>query len=353
MTKSKKVLHVIDSLNVGGAEMLVVNLLRNIEGYELHLIVLMESDALLKHIPDHCKVTILNFRSYWNIPGCTRFIRRYIKRERIDIVHSHLYWSNTIVRFATPKQVPVFNCIQNIPSLSHYLVNKRTLYLEKLTYKKRHHIIAVSKTVLRDFDHWVGIKGQSSVLYNVIEDVFFEAAPKQEFSSATIRLVAVGTLKKQKNYQYFIEAFKHMPANFSLDIYGSGPMEDELLKEIEKYGLQIALVGHKENMHRVLPEYDGYVMCSTHEGLSLALMEAMASGLPAFLSDIAVQRESAKDSAVYFDLNDPMDFIEKITSAFSDHTKLREMSRAGIARASEIARTEAYLRKLYALYASV
>jgi glycosyltransferase involved in cell wall biosynthesis len=345
-------LHVIDGLGIGGAEMLVVTLLKNLKGYNLHLIVLGKPDTLAKELPVSCKITILNFKTYRDIPSCAFFIRKYIKRNHVDIVHSHLYWSNITARFATPKRIPLYNCIQNISSMASYTANRLSLYLEKFTYRKRHHIIAVSKVVLDDFDQWVGLRGKSTVLYNIIGDEFFTASPKLSFSKDRIRLVAVGNLRKQKNYPYLLTAFRSMPAHVSLDIFGIGPLQEKMQEEIKAHNLNIRLCGLQSNMHQVLRNYDAYTMCSTHEGLSLALMEALSSGLPAFLSDIPVQRESAQEAAVYFDLNDPEDFIKKLLDAFTDEERLKKMSKEGIERAGMLARKDSYIQKLEALYFS-
>ena len=343
-------LHVVDGLGVGGAEKLVVTLLKNLKGYNLHLIVLGKPDTLVKEIPASCKITVLDFKTYRDLPSCILFIRRYIRRNRIQVVHSHLYWSNIAVRLATPRKIPVFNCIQNISSMASYTANKLSLYLEKLTYRQRHHIIAVSKAVLDDFNEWVGLRGQATVLYNIIGDEFFSANPKQFFSKEKIKLVAVGNLRKQKNYPYLLKAFQAMPPNVSLDIYGIGPLKESMEHEIAAHRLNIRLQGLQPDMHQVLRQYDAYVMCSTHEGLSLALMEAMSSGLPAFLSDIPVQRESGEDAAEYFDLNDPCDFVKILLDTFNDSDRLRQMSRLGIVRAASMARKDSYIKKLEALY---
>ena len=351
-TSPVNLLHIIDGLGVGGAEMLVVTLLKNLKGYNLHLVVLGQPDTLAKELPVDCKVTILNFKTYRDIPSCALFIRRYIKRNQIDIVHSHLYWSNVTARFATPKKIPLYNCIQNISSMASYTANRLSLYLEKFTYKKRHHIIAVSKVVLDDFEQWVGLRGKSTVLYNIIGDQFFTASPKLSFVKEKIRLVAVGNLRKQKNYPYLLQAFRSMPAHVSLDIYGIGPLQETMQDEIKANNLNIRLCGLQSNMHLVLRDYDAYAMCSTHEGLSLALMEALSSGLPAFLSDIPVQRESAENAAVYFDLNNPEDFVKKLLDTFNDTERLKAMSKAGIERAGMLARKDNYIQKLETLYFS-
>jgi glycosyltransferase involved in cell wall biosynthesis len=349
--EKKRILHIVDGLGHGGAETLVITLLKALsDDYEIHLIVLGKPHTLLNAVPGNVCTKLLNFKGYKDLPKCILFVRRYIRQNNICLVHSHLYWSNVVSRIATPRKVPVFNCIQNISSMASYAANRASLYLDRLTYGKRHYIIAVSKVVLDDFDQWVGLKGNSIVLYNIIGDEFFKAEPKRHFSTTAVRLVAVGNLRKQKNYPYVIEAFKSMPANVSLDIYGVGPLKDELQREIDQHQLNIRLCGLQPNMHEVLPHYDAFVMCSTHEGLSLALMEAMASGLPVFLSDIPVQRESAEDSAVYFDLAHPQDFVNKLLATFHDAGRLQIMSKAGIERAKHLAKKDNYIDRLRNLY---
>ena len=348
-----RILHIIDSLGVGGAEMLVVNLLNSLKGYELHLIVLRKPDTLSASIKSQCRVTFLDFKSYRSIPKCIVSIRNYIKKNRIDIVHSHLYWSNVISRLSASNKEYLFNCIQNLSSKANYIPNRLSLYLEKLTYKKRHHIIAVSQSVLDDFDEWVGVKGPATILYNVIDDIFFKTLPKKNFSDNSVKLVAVGTFKKQKNYGYVMQAFKNLPPRFSLDIYGEGPLKETLQTEINANRLNIRLCGLRRDMHELLPAYDAYVMSSAYEGFSLALMEAMACGLPSFLSDIPVQRESAGSAAVYFDLNDTGDFANKIIDAFTDTGNLKIMSKAAVERANLLARKDGYIQKLSFLYENV
>jgi glycosyltransferase involved in cell wall biosynthesis len=349
--EKKRVLYIIDSLSHGGAETLVITLLKNLLGdYELHLIVLGKPYTLLSAVPTGTITQLLNFRGYRDIPKCVFFIRHYIRKNGIDLVHSHLYWSNIVSRLATPKKVPVLNCIHNISSQASYEVNKFSLYLDRLTYGKRHFIIAVSHAVLDDFDKWIGLKGRHAVLYNIIGDEFFNALPKTYSDDKAIKLVAVGNLRKQKNYFYMLDAFRKMPSQVSLDIYGGGPLKDELQQRIDNEKLNIRLCGVKPGMHTILPSYDAYVMCSTHEGLSIALLEAMASGLPAFLSDIPVQRESAASAAVYFSLDDTRDFVDKLLATFRDRDKLHQMSVSSIERAGELANKDNYMKRLNDIY---
>lgn len=348
----KKLLHIIDSLGPGGAERLVVDVICNLPHYEHHLIILNEPEDLRAELPPDCYYTNLKRKSNKEIFQHARTIKRYIEVNGIDLVHAHLFFSSVIARLATSKKIPLFNSIHIISSLDNYSKSKLALYLEKLTYRKHHHIIAVSKEALNDFDKWVGIKGSSTVLYNFIRDEFFQPSIAQKSFGQSLRLVAVGNLRYQKNYPYLLEAFKTMPANVSLDIYGIGYLHDSLKKEIEASNLPVRLMGGAKQLHKILPTYDAYVMSSFFEGQPLSLLEAIACGLPAILSDTPVLREVTGEDALYFDLNDPKDFVSKIEQVLRGEIDITKNMVSAFNRIKTFARKETYLKSLTSLYQS-
>jgi glycosyltransferase involved in cell wall biosynthesis len=345
----KKLLHIIDTLAIGGAETLLIKTIHDLSDYENHLIILGKPDTLIDRLPASCKRTVLNFRSYKDVWSTARKVKKYIFDNNIQIVHSNLYWSNVVARLACPHSVKLFNSIHAISSEASYKINKLTLYIEKFTYKKRHHIIGVSEEVLKDFDKWTGLKGKSSVLYNMVDDSFF-SIPKTEFSKGKLNMVSVGNLRWQKNYQYLVDAFKHMPATVKLDIYGEGSLRNKLQTQIDEHQLAIKLKGHSLELVKILRTYDVFVMSSFYEGSSLALMEAMAMGLPVLLSDIPVLREAAGDSALYFNIKDPVDLSRKVKEILEGKVSLEELSAKSIARASALAHREEFIKKLINIY---
>lgn len=347
----KKILYLIDYFGIGGAEKLQLAVINGLgDKLEQHLLVLSEPAPLLKEITAPCRTTVLQFRSYMDLWSTRKIIRDYIRNNGIEIVHSQLYWSNILSRLSAGRGVKVFNTIQAISSEASYKINRTTLYLEKLSYKKSHHIIGVSGEVLKDFDKWVGLKGPSSVLYNIIDDKFIAAAPKAAFSKEGLRLVAVGNLRWQKNYPYVIEAFRRLPVSISLDIYGEGDLRNQLQRDIDKLKLNIRLCGHHHRLYELLPQYDVFLMCSLYEGFSLGLMEAMASGLPPVLSDVPVLREAGGEAALYVDLNNPDDLAEKILYLAKHKDELAVLARAAHTRAVSLANKEHHLQQLLHLY---
>src|SRR5688572_3443861 len=96
------VLHVIDTLSVGGAEKLLVGTVNGLSQFNHHVVYLSGSDALAKDLPADCKIVKLNFRSKLDTFRCVKQLRRYIRENDIDIVHSHLVMSTIIARLACP-----------------------------------------------------------------------------------------------------------------------------------------------------------------------------------------------------------------------------------------------------------
>jgi glycosyltransferase involved in cell wall biosynthesis len=345
----KKVLHLIESMGQGGAETLLVGIINELADFEHHLIILNSPETLQASIHTPHKFNNLNISSWKQLFLKRKSIRRYIRENQIDIVHSHLYRANILARISTPKNVLQINSIHTVSSLDNYNVRRISLYLERLTYHKDIHIIAVSRTVLNDFDKWISIRGRKTVLYNFIQNQFFnEVVRRQETNK--FKMIAVGNLRHQKNYHYLIESFKSLPHNISLDIYGEGALRETLQKEIDAYGLNIRLCGTHKEMHNILAKYDAFVMPSFFEGQPLSLLEAMASGLPAFLSDIPELKEVAGNAAVYFDINDPADFVKQLKKMVSQSETLIKLAREAKDIVSKLSAKKIYMKRLAEVY---
>ena len=170
----------------------------------------------------------------------------------------------------------------------------------------------------KDYEACIGIKGECTVLTNYVDNRFFAEGYKSMSFNGTFRMVTVGNLKPAKNYGYLIDAFRLLPKGVHLDIYGDGPLRQQLQAEINKHKLNIRLCGLNNNIHEVLRKYDLFVMSSVVEGHPVALLEAMASGMPAIVSDIPVLREATKNSGLYFELENINDFVKKVT-AIANH----------------------------------
>ena len=106
---------------------------------------------------------------------------------------------------------------------------------------------------------------------------------------STKLFIAVGELIKRKNQSIIIDAFiKADIPDSCLLICGEGPLRNIFQKRIERIGAEkhIRLLGYREDVLEIIQAADVFVISSYQEGLPVALMEAMAAGLPCIASNI-------------------------------------------------------------------
>ncbi|HKC36628.1 MAG TPA: glycosyltransferase [Chitinophagaceae bacterium] len=252
-----------------------------------------------------CRLKYLEHKGWRQIFRTIRNLRRTIKNEKPFIVHSHLFLSSLLTRLATPKNIPVVNTLHSVYSVDAFGKNKKSLWAERLSLKKHHSLVAVSKFVLDDYLSFVRFKGNRFVLHNFLPGSFFENKNNRPVKNGNLKCVAIGNLKEAKNYDYLLKVFeliKDMP--ISLDIYGDGDLKASLCEIIETKKLNIRLCGTATDIKNVLGGYDLFIQASEHEGFGLSVIEAIASKLPVFISDIPVFREITNNYAHFFPLHD-------------------------------------------------
>lgn len=351
----KTIIHVIDNLGRGGAETMLYSLLQeHVNDYNIILITLDERNDF-PELP--CEHYCLHYKGLKNLlPVILRF-KKIIKKHKPVLIRSQLLMSTIITRLAlkgNPGIKHVFS-IHNMLSEDAFKVNRLSLMAEKITHNKSQVIIGVSQEVLRDYDEYVGIKGKSYKLYNFVGDIFFEQnyMPRQDVR-AGMKLVAVGNLRRQKNYFTLLKAFQKLKEYpIHLDIYGAGDLENEFTKYINENGLNVSLRGRSSEISSVLKEYDAYIMSSLFEGFGIAPMEAMAIGLPVLLSDIPVLKEVAEDKPFYFDPKNENEIAEVILYAYNNWSEVLQRSSQNSTFVMEKASRKSYSKLLVDIYEEV
>lgn len=351
----KTILYIIDSLERGGAEVMLVSTLKEIrEHYHIIIVTLLPENVFTKEELICDKMFCLNMQSKKNIFGSAQKLKKIIHENNIDIVHSTLYWSVIVARLAcSKKDLMVFSLatIMSTGVYRHKWYSGYTKLLDKLTYKKRHALISPTREVLNDFDNSIGVKGKKIVLYNFVKDEFFNNAIEYKVPSQKIKLVAVGNLKNVKNYQLIIDAFKLLKNyTISIDIYGEGANREFLQKQIASFDLPVKLMGLHEKIYEVLPLYDGFVMCSLLEGFGISAAEAMTIGLPLLLSDIKVFHEVSQENALFFDPYEPESLASLIKKLVEEPSDLKILSEKGKLISKENYAKEKYTKGLLKFY---
>ncbi|MBS1512373.1 MAG: glycosyltransferase [Bacteroidetes bacterium] len=322
----KKIIHFIYDLGRGGAETMLVRTIKELPEYE-HVLVTLFPLHLFKDELQCDKYICFNFTSIFQIPlGIFKF-RKLVKKEKPDLVHTHLFWPTVLARLSVPSRIPLLTTI-------HIFVNTAVEYtywyirlIDKWTYRFRKSIIiVVAKGAMDEYFAFLKQKPwKAYVLYTFVDVARFNTvATVAKEPSSVFRLITVGALREQKNHQYLIHAFALLKGQpFELHIYGEGDKRPLLEEQIKSTGANVILKGNVADIEKRIPQYNLFVMASLFEGFSLSVLEAMAMGIPMLLSDIQSFREECADTARYFSLKDPADFVTQLQQLAADTVQLQ------------------------------
>lgn len=349
----KTILHFIYDLGRGGAETMLVKVLKELPEYENIVVTLYDNNQFGNELVCD-KFICLKQRSLFFFPLTAFTLRKLIKKHRVHIVHTHLFWPTIIARMATPRYVTLITTIHAFIATSVEYKKWFIRLLDKLTYRLRKSvIIGVAKGATAEYFSFLQVKPYRSYSIYTFADtaLFRQGMLNVKKERGPFRVISVGALRMQKNHRFLVDAFRVLKAdNIQLDIYGDGPLRKELQEQINSSGVTINLKGMVTNLHDILPQYDLFVMSSTFEGFSLGVLESMAAKVPLLLSDIVSFREQCEDSASYFNLDDPGEFVQKIKELAANPVKRNQLREKAYARVMENFTLAHHMKQLKQVY---
>lgn len=357
MTKPTLLL-IIDNLKRGGAETLLIGILKSLSlQYEVILVTLTDASDFTDAEIICQKRYVLKFKGKFSLVTCIHQLKKIIKNTNPILIHSHLFYSSLIARMACPSHIPLVYSIHSELSKNVFLHNPIYKLFEKFTIRKNHFLIAVSQTILNDYLKEITFSNKVFILNNYISDEYINQIKsiRQYSNNSQLRLVAVGNLKSAKNYEYLIHSMnllKDYPV--SLDIYGNTEYQffSELSRIVNENQLNVNFKGKTDCTPQLFSSYDVFVMTSSNEGFGIAAVEAMSSGLPLLLSDIPVLREITFGNALFFDLSNPMALKDKIVEIQTGNHNLDTLSENGIEISKKYSK-ETFLKTLSSIYVDV
>ena len=310
-----RLLHLVVSLGMGGAEVLLVQYIKSlgIKDYD-HFVYCFEGDGPVREKIEALGVPVHKGKRRASIKQPTIFIFSilslvqdlivFIRNNRIQIIQSHLSHANKLaVLVGKLAGVPAFPTIHNTMEF----VDRRSrwdlrVYINKAVdwfiFPMADQILAVSQEI-KEVVHqrfWIK-KSKIMVLKNgiVFNNSFSEAIDlEKEFliSENTLKIIAVGRLTYQKAMEVLVRAAAELSMkglnDFIVMIVGEGEERIQLEKLILDLELSncVKLLGIRHDVISLMKASDIFVMPSRYEGLSIAMIEAMACGLPIVASDV-------------------------------------------------------------------
>lgn len=116
----------------------------------------------------------------------------------------------------------------------------------------------------------------------------------------------IGRMRSTKGHRYFIDAMREMENPPFVVVIGDGELLEEMRSTTEANGLseRLLFVGGRKNAYRYMSAFDAFVMPSLREGLPIAMLEAIAAGLPAYGTPTAGIPDILRDPAWLFPAQD-------------------------------------------------
>lgn len=142
-------------------------------------------------------------------------------------------------------------------------------------------------------------------------------------------LVSVGELSDRKNHKVILEALEKIEDDYIYIICGQGEKKEELVNLSKKLKIQnkVKFLGYRQDIKEILKASDIFCFPSKQEGLPVALMEAMASGLPVVCSNIRGNSDliEEKKGGYLLEYNNSYEFLIKIHELINNDSLRKEM----------------------------
>lgn len=306
-----RVLQVVDSLGVGGAEQVVVRLAQAVVRHRVELTVVTLRPYPGSVLEPELRATGARMVTFpvtsasagiRAAPGPLLELVRFVKRGGFDLIHTHLNTADVVGAVAgLLTRVPVVSTQHSVRRTAPNPVRERIrrLLLRHVTRE----VIAVGESVAAVQRSQLGTRTPVTVVPNPAPatshpDPVARARVRRELGIGDDQpvILAAGRLEPPKDHLLMIEAMEHVlrdRPDAVLLIAGRGTLASTLAARIEALGRtgSVRLLGHRDDMQDLRSAADVFASSSAWEGTPMSILEAMASGLPVVATDVGDCRE--------------------------------------------------------------
>lgn len=352
-----RILHVITTLETGGAERLMVDLLPLLKdrGDQVDLLLFNGLMTPFRKELEERGVTIYELTI--NASGVDVYnpfhifrLHRYMKGY--DIIHTH----NTACQLYVPIAKLLLHSRAKLITTDHNTTSRRRTHwwfrpIEKWMYRQYDEIVCIGDMARENLQQYLSKDERVSVIYNGVDTRRFIRPIKDISIQNSFVVTMVAGFRLQKDQDTLIRSFTHLSSNYRLQLVGAGEREQELKKLCQELNLdeRVDFMGARMDVPEILEQSDVVVLSSHWEGLSLSSIEGMASGRPFVASDVDGLHEIVVDAGVLFPHGDETALAQSIQKLCEHPDYYRRVAEACQNRAKDYdigVMAEAY-HKLY------
>lgn len=364
----------ISSLKLGGAESALVNYLTHTQqdnGYEHHI-------AYIHDGPNRLKIEQLGFPTY-HIRGLFHTydpmimwkVFRLVKTIKPDVIHTSLWSANVLGRIMGKLFcIPVISDLHGLPRHEGFMRN----WIERVTMRWSDRLVAVADIVKDDYKKVIfqGRQCDLSKLVVIKNGIDYEKIRSKAYEHPANRIDygladddfvvgAVGRLEPIKSYDLLIKAFaqasKQSSRKMKLCLIGDGSQMQQLQALVHTLGIadKILFLGYKTDAYRFYPLFNCFALSSQSEGLSIALLEAMAFGLPVITTHDRMIHDVITHgvNGLLVKPNDVAAYVQVLLTLSLDQTLCSKIAHANKILIEDCFSLDSVVKKYHALYREV
>lgn len=321
-----KILHIITSLAIGGAEKLMVDLLPRLQqrGCSVDLFVLDGHET-----PFMQELRKANINVIISAIGESVYNPRHILRLRriigsYDIVHSHNYSPQLFAAIASIEK-KVILCTTEHSSSNR----RRSLFwfrpIDKWMYQRYHKIICISDQTEENLRKHLRTNIPTiQTIYNGVDiQKYAQAYPSDEIQSKFLGkkvISMVAGFRAAKDHKTLIESMRYLPIDYHLLLVGTGITQEDYKDYVKqlKLGERVHFLGARIDIPNILKASTVKVISSHWEGFGLVSVEAMAAEIPVIASDVPGLSTIVGNAGILFPKGDAKSLAHEIQRACED-----------------------------------
>lgn len=328
-----KVLHVISSLEIGGAQRLLSDLLpiQKQQGLDVSLLVLKREDNAFsqKVIGAGVPIISLDVKSFRN-PFIAFKVRDIIKDY--DVVHAHLVHSLYICSLAArglkTKLVYTEHSTSNNRRGKSYVRP-----IEKYIYGRYSKLISISQQTQDALQEWLQSKDERFVVINNGVDTKAFASIHRDVNPNS--LIMVSRFASSKDQETVIRAMKLIAKDVTLRLVGDGENLDHCRQVARECGVEdrVQFLGARADVANLVAESYIGIQSSNWEGFGLTAVEIMACGKPVVATDVDGLKQVVEGAGEVFKKGNETELAARVNYILSDKEYYNRLSSRCIERA--------------------